>query len=334
MNKNTRQNFALMLGVQASIYGVESMAVPFNIDPEKAQRLVGGIQESDAFLKQINMLTVNEMSGDTVIIGVDGLTASRTNIDNSDREPNSHHGAKVNPYACSKTDFDTQMKYKQLDAWSHKPQFSKIVSAKTLHANALSLIAMGFNGTSIVADTDIATNPLLQDCAVGWLQKLKERSPGNYLDSDDIVITDELNIDVIVNQAKDSLGEVEQNDPNLIVILGSDLMSHNKDRLYAKNAETPSEKTKIELKQAIETFGGLPAYKIPFFPKRGILVTTFANLSIYIHSSSVRRQVEDQPKRDRVVTYSSKNIDFMLENLDLAVYIDSAKVKFEGEIES
>ncbi|BAS67619.1 phage major capsid protein, P2 family [Bathymodiolus septemdierum thioautotrophic gill symbiont] len=331
MNKTTRKNFQLMLATQASIYDVKAVTVPFTVTPEKEQRLIGGMQQTDAFLKKINMVTVDNMVGDSVIIGVDVLTAGRTNTKLNDRKPNLVHNGKVNGYSCQQTNFDTALEYAQLDAWGHKPQFKQIVSEKTMRANSLSLISMGFNGTSIAADTDIDKNPLLQDCAVGWLQKLKNRNSDNYLDSKDIVITKELNIDVLVNQTKNSLGEVEKHNPDLIVILGSELFEHNKDRLCAENATKPSEKSKTELKQVIETFGGLPAYGVPFFPARGILVTTFENLSIYIHSGSMRRRIEDQPKCDRVVTYSSKNIDYVVENLDLMAYIDSSKVKFEGE---
>lgn len=331
MNNTTRKNFSLMLATQASIYGVQAMTVPFTVDPEKTQRLIGGIQQSDAFLQMINMVTVENMVGDSVIIGVDGLTAGRTNTELNDRQPNYVHGATINGYLCHQINFDTALSYAQLDAWGHKPQFAQIISEKTLRANALSLIAMGWNGVATVADTDIVANPLLQDCAVGWLRKLKERKPENYLDTDNVVITDESNIDVIVNQVKNSLGTVEKRSPDLVVILGSDLFAHNKDRLYAQNAIKPSEKLEIELKQVIETFGGLPAYDVPFFPTRGILVTTFENLSIYIHSGSMRRSVEDHVKRDRVITYSSKNIDYMVENLNLMAYVDSSKVYFEGE---
>lgn len=331
MNNTTRKNFSLMLATQAAIYGVQAMTVPFTVDPEKAQRLIGGIQESDAFLQRVNMITVINMVGEAVIIGVDVLTASHTDTTTTKREPNFVHGAKTNGYTCQKTNFDTALTYDQLDAWGHMPQFKQIVSAKTLRANALSLISMGWNGTSIAVPSDIVANPLLQDCAVGWLQKLKERKPENYLDTDNVVITDEFNIDVIVNQVKNSLGTVEKRSPDLVVILGSDLFAHNKDRLYAQNAITPSEKTKTELKQVIETFGGLPAYDVPFFPARGILVTTFANLSIYIHSGSMRRSIKDEVERDRIITFSSKNIDYMVENLDLMAYVDDAKVYFEGE---
>jgi P2 family phage major capsid protein len=339
MNNNTRNKYNQMLATQAKIYGVQAMTTPFNIDPEKEQRLIGGIQESDAFLQMVNMVTVENMVGDNVIIGVDGLTASRTDTTTNSREPNYVHGGENNGYSCQQTNFDTALKYAQLDAWSHKPMFNQIVSAKTMRANALSLMSMGFNGTSIVATTDIVANPLLQDCAKGWLQKLKERRPDNYVDfvpastdaDDYTIITAANNIDVVVNELVDALGTVEKRSPDLIVILGSDLIAYNKARLYAANANKPTEKSKTELNQVIETFAGLPSYNIPFFPPRGILVTTFENLSIYIHSGSTRRSVKDEMERDRVVTYSSQNIDYVVENLDLMAYVTSESVKFEGE---
>jgi len=331
MNNSTRIKYNKLLAVQAALYGVQAMTVPFNVDPKGAQRLISGIQQSDAFLQMINMPTVDNMVGDSVIMGVSGLTASRTDTAANSRQPNYVHSATANGWSCQQINFDTALTYAQLDSWAHMRDFGKIVSAQILRANSLSLISMGWNGVEIVADSDIAANPLLTDCAEGWLQKLKDRNPDNYLDTDNIIITDENNIDVIINQMKNALKEPEKQSPDLVVILGSDLFAYNKDRLYAANGNTPSEKSKTEMRQVVETFGGMPAFSVPYFPSRGILVTTFTNLSIYIHSGSMRRSVEDEMKRNRIITYSSKNIDYVVENLDLMVYIDSEKVFFEGE---
>ena len=330
MNKHTKTQLALLNKDQCAIYGVDSVADQFSVEPAQAQRIVGAIQQSDAFLKRINVITVDQMAGDVLLLGVDTMTAGRTNTDDNDRSPKIVNNMAKNTYACQFTEFDTRIKYAQLDAWSHMPAFKSLVSSKTTRANALSLISVGWNGQSIAPETNINANPLGEDVNKGWLKHLKENNADNFLDSTEVVINDETNIDVLVSQAISALGEVQQNDPDLVVILGSELLAYSKERLYTKNAETPSEKTKIELAQVIDTFGGKPAYQVPFFPKRGIMVTTFDNLSIYVHNS-MRRQQLDNPKRSQLETYSSKSIDYVIEDYELVAYIDSDVIKFEGE---
>ena len=332
MNKHTKQQLAKLNQDQCTIYGVESVAEQFAVEPAQAQRIVGAIQQSDAFLRRINVITVDQMNGEVLLLGVDVMTAGRTNTDANDRTPKVVHNMAKNTYTCQFTEFDTRIKYAELDAWGHRPEFKYLVSSKTTRANALSFISVGWNGKSIAAETNITNNPLGEDVNKGWLQHLKENNADNFLNSTKVVINDETNIDVLVSQAISALGEVQQNDPSLVVILGSELLAYSKERLYTKNAETPSEKTKVELAQVIDTFGGKPAYQVPFFPKRGIMVTTFNNLSIYIHNS-MRRQQVDNPKRSQLETYSSKSVDYVIEDYELVAYIDSDVIKFEGEDE-
>lgn len=332
MLPTTRAKFKQYQAAQAKLYNTQNMVEPFTVDPDKTQRFIGGVQESAEFLQQINMPMVRNQAGSTVIIGVDKFTGGRTDTSTKDRTPNQNHTGTENDYMCNQTNFDTELTYAQIDAFAHHPNFTGLISAQNLRAHALSKISIGWNGTSLAADSNIATNPLGQDCGVGWLQKLKERNPEKYLDEDDITINDnDNNLDVLVNQLVHRLPDVHQSNPDLVVILGSDLIAHGKDRFYAKNGLTPTEKEKIEMTQVISTYGGKPAYMIPFFPKRGIFVTTFKNLSIYIQEGTMRRYTKEKVERDRIINYSSMNIDFMLEDLDLAVYLNSANVYFEGE---
>ncbi|MEL0642613.1 P2 family phage major capsid protein, partial [Pseudoalteromonas aliena] len=76
-----------------------------------------------------------------------------------------------------------------------------------------------------------------------------------------------------------------------------ELLAHDKNKLYAKQAHPPSEKTKIELQQGIDTYCGLMTYKIPFFPARGIFVTSFDNLSHYVLTGSTRTSVDNNAKK-------------------------------------
>ena len=115
-------------------------------------------------------------------------------------------------------------------------------------------------------------------------------------------------------------GIPEHKRANMVAIIGDELLAHDKNKLYAKQAHTPSEKTKIELQQVIETYGGLASYKIPFFPARGILVTSFDNLSHYVQTGSTRTSVENNAKKKRVEDYLSRNDCYYVEDLEKAIY--------------
>lgn len=55
------------------------------------------------------------------------------------------------------------IRYQQLDAWAKYPDFQARVRDSIIVRQALDRIMIGWNGEKVAADTDLATNPLLQD---------------------------------------------------------------------------------------------------------------------------------------------------------------------------
>jgi len=70
---------------------------------------------------------------------------------------------------------------------------------------------------------------------------------------------------------------------------------------------------------------------VPYFPGRGIMVTSFKNLSIYIQKDSVRRLYDDNPKRDRYETYQSQDMDYVIEELGKIAAIKWQNVKLSDD---
>ncbi|MNP51681.1 Phage major capsid protein, P2 family [compost metagenome] len=120
---------------------------------------------------------------------------------------------------------------------------------------------------------------------------------------------------------------VFRDEGDLIAIIGSDLLAHDKGKLYASQGQTPTEKERIEDAQVIATYGGLPAFLIPFFPAKGILVTSWANLSIYFQDTSWRRHLLENPKRSRVEDYNGRNEGYVIEQLGKFAYLESDGVE-------
>ncbi|WP_139291741.1 P2 family phage major capsid protein, partial [Moritella viscosa] len=120
---------------------------------------------------------------------------------------------------------------------------------------------------------------------------------------------------------------------DLIAIVGNELIAGDQARLYAQNGNTPSEKVKIEMRQVISTYGGLPTFTVSNFPPRGIMVTSFDNLSIYILNNSIRKSVGVRnDKRDQVENFECMSMAYVVEQLGKAAALefDNVKLKKQG----
>jgi len=70
-----------------------------------------------------------------------------------------------------------RLRYDEIDQWAHvSSDFPARINRKIAESIAISLITIGVNGKKRVRDSDFASNPLLQDVAKGWLQKMREES--------------------------------------------------------------------------------------------------------------------------------------------------------------
>jgi len=76
---------------------------------------------------------------------------------------------------------------------------------------------------------------------------------------------------------------------------------------------------------AQKSIGGLQGLEVPFFPDGSVLITAPANLSLYYQDGGRRRQVIDEPKRDRIANYESSNDAYVVEDLGMAVLIENVE---------
>ena len=177
MRNATRLVYNALLSQIARLNGVAEVGKQFNVAPTIQQRLESKMQESSDFLGKINMTPVVEAQGAKLGLGVSGPVASRTNTDNADRQTRDVSTLDSKGYQCVQTNFDTHLKYQKLDAWAKFPDFQTRVAMAILRRQALDRIMIGFNGTSIAATTDLATNPLLQDVNKGCCSTCAKTPP-------------------------------------------------------------------------------------------------------------------------------------------------------------
>jgi len=338
MDKFTRKQVTALELAVATQYGAENVKQTFSITPAKVQKIIAAARLENTFLNRINVLLVKNQQGDAIRVDALGMIAGTTDTDANERAPKDPHSIGGTSYHCQQVNFDTMVKYVTLDAWAHDSKFKNLVAAQTRKQISANQIQIGFYGESRAATSDPETNPKGQDVAKGWLKKLEEQNPANFLveggTTGEIHIGesgDYLNLDVAVNDIKQMIEPEFEDDGDLVAIIGSELLAADKAKFYTENGNTPSEKMRIEDKQVIATYGGLPAYKVPYFPGRGIMVTSFKNLSIYIQKDSVRRLYDDNPKRDRYETYQSQEMDYVIEELGKIATIKWQNVKLTDD---
>lgn len=312
----------------------EETSSKFSVVPAVAQTMEQQIQESSAFLQQINNYTVVAQEGEKIGVGVGGMIASRTNTNNADRQTKDVLSLNADGYRCEQTNFDTHIRYETLDAWAQHPEFQNLITRSILEKIALNRICIGFNGTSVSKDTNQTTSPLLEDVNIGWLEKIRQRAPERYMfeivdGSGKIGIGESeeyKNLDALVEDAKNNLLDpwaVE--DPSIVVLVGSKLMQ---DKYFplVNNYNEPTEKLATDLIISQKRIGGLSAVRAPFMPQGSFLITSLKNLSIYNQKDSHRRMIRENPARDRVETFQSMNESYVVEDYGYSALIDNIEL--------
>lgn len=335
LSHQARQRYHALQDSIARTYGVISAREEFNVEPTHAQTLNDRITLSSAFLQRINVIPVSEIKGEKVMMGVNGTVTGRTNTDDNDREPRHALGLDGKGYELFDTQSDVALKFSTIDAWAKFKDFAQRYSAAVHRQIGLDRIMIGWHGVEAKADTDREAYPLLQDVNKGWLQIVREQAAQQILAQGKLPgkiqigpLGDYANLDALVFDVSLMIDEEFRDGGDLVAIIGRDLLAYDKGKLYAAQGHTPTEKERIGLAQVVATYGGLPSYTCPHFPSKGVVVTSWNNLSIYFQESSWRRYLVQNPKRSRAEDYNSRNEGYVVEQLGKFAAIEAANVEF------
>ncbi|MBS7660571.1 phage major capsid protein, P2 family [Pseudomonas lalucatii] len=331
MRNETRALFNAYLQQLAQLHGVPDVTTKFTAAPSVAQTLETRIQESSEFLRRINIHGVPEQMGEKIGLDIDGVIAGTTDTNVQDREPRDPSALDDRGYICTQTNFDTALKYSKLDQWAKFPDFQARIRDAIIKAMALNRIMIGWNGTSRAATSNPATNPLLQDVNVGWLQKMRTENAARVLAevvpaSGKVEIgtaKDFENLDaLVVSMVNEFIEPWYQEDTQLVVVCGRQLLA---DKYFPiiNQTQAPSEMLAADIVTSQKRLGNLPAVRVPHFPATGLLVTRLDNLSIYWQEGTRRRTVVDNAKRDRIENYESVNEAYVIEDLGCAALAEN-----------
>lgn len=333
MRQETRTLFGAYLEHQASLNEIplEHLSGSFTVAPTPAQNLETAIQESSDFLKKINIIGVHEPEGEAILVGVNGTIAGRTNTaGNNRRHPPSREALSKNTYACKKTDFDTGFPYALVDQWAKFPDFQVRLGNAIARQHGLDRIMIGFHGTSVADATNRATNQLLQDVNIGWLQKLRTNAADRVITegaaSGKVTIgktADYANLDSLVFDAVQLLDPWHRTHPDLVVVVSRSLMHARYMDALGKGADSNVEDESADRIITRTRLGGLPIVDAPYFPDGTVLVTTLSNLSIYYQNGARRRHVKDEPEYNRIADYQSSNEAYVVEDYGLCALVEN-----------
>lgn len=339
MQNETRKKFDAYISQLGTLNGIPDAGKKFTVTPSVQQTLETKMQESAQFLGLVNVFGVNEQAGENIGLSVSGPIASTTNTATTDRATSDIASLTGNGYSCTQTNYDTHITYARLDQWARFPDFQTRLRDAIIRRQALDRITIGFNGTSRAATSNKTTNPLLQDVNIGWLQKYRANAPARVMS--EVVATsgavnvyhggDYENLDALVFDAVNNLIEPwYAEDPNLTVLCGRALLADKYFPILNQqdSARPPTEQNAGQILLSAKKIGGLPAMRVPFFPANAMLITIVApgqnsNLSIYFQNGARRRNILDNPKRDRIENYESSNDAFVIEDYAAGCLIEN-----------
>lgn len=341
MRNLTRAIFNQYLAEVAEINGLGEGFVsaagmqPFSVDPTVEQALEEIILEQVGFLSHINMPFVDRPMGQRLLMGHPQTLAGTQDTTAGDRKVTQLGGpANKDQYHCQQTNFDTAIRYALVDRWAKFPDFAAKLAAFVAKQMGRDRIMVGWHGKQRAATSDRAANPMLSDVGEGWLKKLATNAPSQILsegaNAGELRIGkggDYENLDAAVFDIHgEKIHEVHQEDTELVAIVGRELL-HDKYLGLVSSNETATERVALDIVMSTRQVGGIPAIKVPFFPKRGIMITALSNLSIYLQEDTTRRTITDNAKRDQVEDYQSVNMDWMIEDYTACAYVDGDNVK-------
>jgi len=334
MNIHTEEKYSKFKDERQKKYNSEDQDWMFNVDESMAMGELNRIRSTDEFLSRINLVLVHQEIEQSVGLGSGKLVASRTDTARGGtRIPRKLSPDCGMPYRCHQVNFDSAIPYLTIDAWAHHDDFNDCLEREMQKHTNLDLIRVGFFGQETAGDSNADLNPNGEDVTKGWIQALRDHRPESILtpEGEEIRIGEDghyASVNDAVCAVKEKIAPRHRDVNDLIVLLGSDLVAHDRATFYQKRIDPAQPVHQIEMRQIKESYGAIPAFMPSCFPARGIMVTSFDNLSIYFLVHAFRRSFgQHNDKFNLLENYESASLAYVVEKLDKAAAIEFEAVK-------
>lgn len=315
----TEKRIATLLNNTKKAYGLAKDGMYFSIDAPKETKLRKAIMESSDFLKKINILDVQQIKGQAVTVGSDKLSTGR----DKERFKGTTPDISGYEFELSVTDTVIHITWARLAEWANsggQKEFEKKLWEYVTEQVGADMLRVGWNGTHAAKKTNPSKYPNGQDINEGWHARIKRLAPGQIvganLDNDGLEIYfdpdgtrdatgnplfDYKTLDAMASDLINSvMHPAFRNAPDLVVLVGQDLVAAAQYRLYTE-ADKPSEHNAAQ--KLDKSIAGRPAYVVPYFPSKRMVVTSLKNLSIYTQKGTKRRKTKDNDDLGRVESF-------------------------------
>ena len=309
----------------AKAYSVATTKHMFTISQPQEIKLRKALLDSTAFLKEISMLSVNQIKGAVVEAGVSKLLTGRK----KDGRFGVDLGVDGNEYELRETDSCARLKWALLAVWANSGtpgEFFKLVTEFANESFALDILRIGFNGKSFAENTDPVANPNGEDVNKGWHQISKEYDNGSHVLTAAVSIGaggDYLTLDAAALDVIAMLPAQFREHPQLTVLAGSDLIAAEQLRM-ANQTDKPTEKAAFT--PMLKSIAGRRHVTPPFFPGKRITVTIPKNLHCYTQTGTQRREAKHVGDRKAFESSWWRMQGYALEIPALYAAIDEAAV--------
>lgn len=338
LSPQAQQGFNQYCANIARANGLAGTLQRFTVAPAPQQRIIQAYQESSDFLGRVNIYPVPQSQGEKIGMGVGTTLASTTDTRMTARSPTAVGTLDlIDEYHCQQVNYDVAYRWNLLNAWAHYPDFKARLASMVVKAVALDKLRAGWHGRFRAPTSNRAVYPMLQDTGRGWLQRLREVAPEQVYAGEETAPGSGVfrinvgagetykNLDGLVEHAVENFIHEQFRDSDLVCITGRGILSDKYLPLINK-VQDPTEQLAARMIYANRQLGTLPAVWVPFFPAKTILITTFANLSIYIQNGTFTRHILEQPEWDRTADFQSIYQDYVVEEYGCAVLLENIEV--------
>lgn len=276
----------------AQSYGVRGTEKFFAITPPKETLLRDALLERSEFLRLINVMDVNQTTGQVITTGKPGIYTGRKKGGRFSRPL----GVDGNEFKLYETDSGSYLDYNTLTNWANsgsEDEFFQRIQAFSNETFALDMLRVAFNGTHAAENTDPEANPNGEDVNIGWHKLVKDRTPAQII-ADTVTLggasADFVSLDAAVTDLLHAcILEQYRNDPRLCVLISGDLIG--KDATTMMNmVDRPTEKVAAQLMN--RKISGLDVHTPPFMPEGRLIITTLDNLHIYTQGGTRKRKAD------------------------------------------
>ncbi len=321
------QKYCESVAKAAVVAGVNPAEL-FAISPVIETKLRQAIVHSDSFLNLISVQSVDQIKGQVVDVGTGALLTGRV----KDGRFRSTLGMDGNTYELIETDSCAAIKWATLTQWANSGgsgEFIKYMNAAITRNYALDMLRIGFHGIKISDTTDPATYPNGEDVNKGWLIIAKEKAAAQVLPTEVLDPTGTTNssyktLDSLVNDLKNTtIHEVHRGSPDLVVLIGSDLVAAEQHRLL-EAADTPSENKHAQ--KLATTVAGMTVYTPPFFKPTQVWITSLKNLQILTQKGTQWRKAKNEEDRKQFENSYLRMEGYAIGDLDKFAAIEDVTI--------